>query len=88
MGNVTTHFQGCVLKGTHITITGVFTAGISLRRASVSFVLIGHSYPYPELLYALYVRGHNTCDTGTSFVIPAWNFRELFTPVPRYPELV
>ena len=56
-------FSFC-LWGTHKTIPGVITPGISLQRTSVTCV--GHSYPYPELLEVLYAGATKTRGTGTA----------------------
>ena len=37
---------------------------------------VGHSYPYPELLWVLCTPCHNTRGTGTAFFVPARNFSE------------
>ena len=83
------------LSGTHKTIPGVFTPGITLQRTSVTSV--GHSYPYPELLEVLYAVATKTRGTGRaclylprtsgSFVRSChntrkcWEFCKTFTPV-------
>ena len=59
--------------------------GITLQRTSVSCVR--HSYPYPELLYVLYARGHNTRGTGAAIIYLPGTYVSSVRPSPvaQYP---